>query len=1022
MNLTPIWGSLVIFIVCPLLGGLPLIDWITYAITGRQLTKLGTGNVSVSAAFYHGGKLVGILAVISEAAKGIIAVLLARAFFPSGSVWEIIAIIALVAGRYWLGKSAGTTNAAWGIVIHDPLAAGLIFLITLVSFTIFRDRQVGKFGALILLAIVIGLQHPQEPEFAIAAAALGGLLAWIYTQIPDDLNLSTSGGQTHTQSVFRFFRGNKNIVTLDSKLDANKVGNKAANLSRLKRLGYPVPEGWVLAAGEDWQPLIEHIAPSEAEPLIVRSSAIGEDTETASAAGQYLSVANVTSSQALERAILECQASYFQSNAVEYRQRLLQREPSSPAAAINSAATNPETKAVLGFETRSLDDFSRDNTLPSASEPENRSERVESLVILIQKQVKGEFSGVAFSRDPVDRLNDGVAIEALPGEANKVVSGKFTPQRYCVTIPSSSSQAEITITEASTNNSEAIIPQHLLESIAVLAREMEDLFEGIPQDLEWTYDGEKLWLLQVRPITNLQPIWTRRIAAEVIPGKIRPLTWSINQPLTCGVWGQLFTLVLAKKARDLDFNQTATLHFASAYFNATLLGKIFRRMGLPPESLEFLTRGAKFSKPPLMSTIRNLPGLWRLWRRELNLVSDFERDRQKLFEPILRELEAQEIRELSPAEILSRIETILELLNKATYYSILAPLSLALRQAILQVPETNLDNSQTPEIAAVRELADLSADIRKLLASEKITMDSSASLFAHIAENSEGENILERFNRWLDNYGYLSEAATDISVPRWRDKPSIPREMLSQFFFDREKRKQAKSIPEKTTSSRKTKIVQTRLRLKGKVSEVYNRLLAYLRWSFLALGTYWQNSEVIETSEDIFFLSFEEIKQIATEKDREFKPQLHQQIARRKARWQQERELTSVPYLVYGQPNSLSQFAPSTLDVREQLEGIGTSSGQIEGTVRVISNLWSASNIDRQTIIVVPHTDAGWSPLLARAGGLISEVGGRLSHGAIVAREYHIPAVMDIPNATQILKDGQRVRIDGQTGIVEILS
>lgn len=82
MNLTPIWGSLVIFIVCPLLGGLPLIDWITYAITGRQLTKLGTGNVSVSAAFYHGGKLVGILAVISEAAKGIIAVLLARAFFP----------------------------------------------------------------------------------------------------------------------------------------------------------------------------------------------------------------------------------------------------------------------------------------------------------------------------------------------------------------------------------------------------------------------------------------------------------------------------------------------------------------------------------------------------------------------------------------------------------------------------------------------------------------------------------------------------------------------------------------------------------------------------------------------------------------------------------------------------------------------------------------------------------------------------------------------------------------------------
>jgi phosphohistidine swiveling domain-containing protein len=87
----------------------------------------------------------------------------------------------------------------------------------------------------------------------------------------------------------------------------------------------------------------------------------------------------------------------------------------------------------------------------------------------------------------------------------------------------------------------------------------------------------------------------------------------------------------------------------------------------------------------------------------------------------------------------------------------------------------------------------------------------------------------------------------------------------------------------------------------------------------------------------------------------------------------------------------------------------------------VLHNLQAASDIDRQTILVVPYTDSGWAPLLARAGGLIAEVGGRLSHGAIVAREYGIPAVMDIHNATQVLRDGQRVRIDGQQGIVEIL-
>jgi pyruvate,water dikinase len=84
--------------------------------------------------------------------------------------------------------------------------------------------------------------------------------------------------------------------------------------------------------------------------------------------------------------------------------------------------------------------------------------------------------------------------------------------------------------------------------------------------------------------------------------------------------------------------------------------------------------------------------------------------------------------------------------------------------------------------------------------------------------------------------------------------------------------------------------------------------------------------------------------------------------------------------------------------------------------------LTNLPDINRETILVVPYTDSGWAPLLARAGGLIAEVGGRLSHGAIVAREYRIPAVMDIHNATQLLQDGQRVRIDGQTGAVEILS
>ena len=977
MNLTPIWGSLTVFIICPLLGGLPLIDWITYAITGRQLRKLGTGNISVSAAFYHGGKLAGIIAVLSEAAKGIAAVLLTRLFFPGGSPWEILAVIALVMGRYWIGKSAGTTNAVWGILAHDPVAAGLTWLISLVSFTIIRDRIIGKYGTLVLLVAIVGLRHPHQPEYAIATLALASLLAWIYQHIPDDLDLSNSNGKANTNRMFRFFQGDNNIITLDDKLNSAKVGQKAANLARLKRLGYPVVEGWVLRPGDDSKALANKLEPTAQSPLIVRSSAVGEDSEIASAAGQYVSVLNITNKEQLRSAIAQVQTSYSEDNAVEYRR------------------TN--------------------------------SQADESMAVLIQKQIEGQYSGVAFSRDPVDPLTDTVAVEALPGKATKIVSGKFTPQRYCVAIPEADLETEaqnsrlITVTQENNQSDRTNIPLDIIESVGLLAREMEELFEGIPQDIEWTYDGEKLWLLQVRPITTLQPIWTRRIAAEVIPGKIRPLTWSINQPLTCGVWGKLFTIVLGDRAKDLNFESTATLHFASAYFNVTLLGTIFRRMGLPPESLEFLTRGAKFSKPPLMSTVKNIPGLWRLLKREWNLGRQFRSDREKIFMPILSAIEEQPATELSPTEIIDRIHTILGLLDKVTYYNILAPLSLAIRQGFFKVEAVELDNSRIAEVAAASSLAEVASDTRKLLGTEKITLDSCASLFAHIAENPEGESIMQRFNLWLEQYGYLSEVATDISVPRWRDKPGIPRQMFTRFFFDAHGAKKAQIASNKSNRSIPARIVQKRLNLKGAVAEIYNRLLANLRWSFLALEKQWLDDNTINRPGEIFLLKLEEIIAVVENEDRATS-KLINLIAKRKQQWSREQALTNVPRLVYGEPKISSWTAPTVIDSRNKFKGIGTSAGQIEGKIAVVSSLDNATAIDGETILVVPYTDAGWSPLLARAGGLISEVGGRLSHGAIVAREYNIPAVMDIANATHVFQDGQKVRIDGNTGVVELLA
>ncbi|WP_239651349.1 PEP/pyruvate-binding domain-containing protein [Neosynechococcus sphagnicola] len=687
--------------------------------------------------------MAGTLAVLSEAFKGIATVLLARQFFPLDPTWELIALMALVTGRYWMGRGAGTTNVVWGYLVYDPVVAGLTFVIGGIGFTILRERHQGRWGVLVLFPLLTALRHPQDLSQIGAAIALAVLMAWIYQHIPDDLDLEPSQGQPSSQGMFHFFRGDgqrpasghRALVSLDQPLTPHRVGAKAATLAQLRRRGYPVPAGWVIPPGDDPEPLMGFLQPSRQRPLVVRSSTIGEDSEVASAAGQYTTVLNVTNTPALEAAIGRCLASYDQPAAIQYR---------------------------------------RDRHLPE-----------DAMAILIQQQVEAVFSGVAFSRDPIACQGDAVVIEALPGAASQVVSGKVTPECYRVYIPEGEirPQSSWLLPEERALPLEGAgdLPPRLIQQVAYLARHLEVHYHGIPQDIEWSFDGQTLWLLQSRPITTLLPIWTRKIAAEVIPGAIRPLTWSINQPLTCGVWGELFTVVLGKRAQDLTFAATATLHDSHAYFNASLLGQIFRRMGLPPESLEFLTRGAKFSRPPLLVTLGNLPGLLRLLGRELQLVKDFQRQDRHQFQPTLAALAAQPATDLNVDALIARIETLLALLKRATYFSILAPLSVALRQALIRAPETALDQGQTPEVAALRSLQALADQARPLLTHLSTTPVQTETGLQALGTTALGLHLLDQLHQLLQAYGYLSPVGTDIAIPTWKEDPAIALDLFVQL-------------------------------------------------------------------------------------------------------------------------------------------------------------------------------------------------------------------------------------------------
>ncbi|MEM9217368.1 MAG: glycerol-3-phosphate acyltransferase [Cyanobacteria bacterium P01_F01_bin.150] len=979
------------------LGSLPLIEWATYGLSGQRLSQIGTGNVSVSAAFAHGGTTVGVVAVLLEMFRGIAVVLLARSLFPNEPAWELIALIPLIAGRYLIHRGAGVTNVVWGYFVHDWRVAFFTGLLGGIIFTILRAKATSRWLVLALTVLITVLLHPYNTAELTACLLLCLVIAMIYSQIPDDLDLADSSVKPESRRMLGFFRGDRAFPSLKQPLKVSDVGEKSATLSQLKSWGYPVPMGWVIQPGDDPESLVQSLQLSGDCPVIVRSSAIGEDSEDSSAAGQYESFGNITTPCALRQAILQCQQSYSRASAVKYR---------------------------------------RDRNLPDTG-----------MAVLVQRQIKGVFSGVAFSRDPITRQGDAVVIEALPGDASQVVSGRLTPEQYQVFIPTegiefdtdNDQRARWKIPDEQTFpiNGDGNIPPRLIQHVAYLVRHLEHRYHGIPQDMEWSYDGQSLWVLQSRPITTLLPLWTRKIAAEVIPGHLHPLTWSINRPLTCGVWGDIFSLVLGKQADEFDFQQTATLHNSVAYFNASLLGQIFRCMGLPEESLEFLTRGAKLKRPSLLITLKQLPGLWRLVRREWSLERDFEGDCPHLT-TALQTLSKDDLHSLSEQELWHRASQIQDLLKIATYYNIMAPLSAAARQAIFRVPDAAIDRQQLPEVASIKALQVLAQDIAQDVAQEvaqditkNTTQDTAQNsnafesvqswddlheMLEKITDGMEGRDRLDhRLGDFLDTYGYLSDVATDIAVPTWKEDPRPVQGLLLQYL------KHPPIVPASASPNSAQSCspkVQSRIELKGHVAELYNRLLAELRWTFIALESNWLQKGRLAEPGDIFFLKTDEIQSAPAD--------VSALIQTRRSQLQ-EHQNQPASYLVYGngplQPSGIlpTASAASGGEDQTQYQGIGASPGQILGRVVILSSLSEQANLSPGDILVVPYTDAGWAPLLTQASGIIAEAGGRLSHGAIIAREYGIPAVMDIPYITQYLQSGQVVELDGTTGSVTVI-
>ncbi|MGK7919082.1 MAG: glycerol-3-phosphate acyltransferase, partial [Trichodesmium sp.] len=818
---------------CFCLGSFPLTNLIVKSLTSIDLRKVGTGNISVSAAFIHAPKPVAIITVLAEITRGIVPVLAAKLLFPEIPSWQLVGLIFLVLGRYLIAKGGGVTNACWGVLVYDPVVAfgsGFTgFLILLICEKLFTRKNqnirqwAARFGCLSGFFWVLLFRQSASFLELFAAAGLGIILVIINIRQSDDMALQK-------QPIF----------SLEDKLEPKTCGEKAARLALLKKASFNIPQGLVLPAMKEGNR--EFILESEVKksipnsqlstaclsvdkildkldgmsvsfPLIVRSSAIGEDSDNSSAAGQYQTIFPVNNETELLEAINICRQSYWLAEAVNYR---------------------------------------RQRQIPDTE-----------MAVLIQSLIISQVAGVMFTRNPLDG-GAKIIIEALPGGAEKVVGGQLTPVHleidknrfYDTQISTVKDKGynsvdksvglenqdilPLKITQELVNEEEEndksvglenqdILPLEIIQELVEQAEAIEGFFHGLPQDIEWCWDGEKIWILQSRPITNLRPIWTRTIAAEVIPGAIHPLTWSINRPLTCGVWGEIFTIILGGKVANLDFTETATLLGSHAYFNATLLGEIFRMMGLPEQGLEFLLRGQKMGKPPLRKVWSALPGLWRLIQKEMAVDRDFEGDYYQIFVPALQSLEnnfkrdfqqnfQQSLKENSSqslSELLAEAEQIQEWLKPITYYNILGPIGLAIRRSLFRVSEEWLPTDTAPEIVSIREL-------QKLAVKLKMATNSDVEIEVEFEQNRE---LQREFQQWLESYGYLSEVGTDISVATWREKPDNFRNLL--FVMAGKDEREKESFSGKSLNFwQRWRLAQCakRAKTKGKIAEVYGKL------------------------------------------------------------------------------------------------------------------------------------------------------------------------------------------------------
>jgi len=729
----------------------------------------------------------------------------------------------------------------------------------------------------------------------------------------------------------------------------------------------------------------------------VRSSATAEDLPTASFAGQQDSYLNIVGPAAVLHHVSRCWASLFTERAVAYRLR-------------------------NGFDHRKV-----------------------LMAVVVQRMVLPQAAGVLFTADPVTSNRKVTSVEACFGLAEALVSGLVTPDVYKV-------RGGEVVTRTLATPDQPVLTGAQVVRLERLGRRIEAHF-GRPQDIEWCLAGDgEFSVVQSRPITTLFPVPETGDGENHVYVSVghQQMMTDAMKPLGLSFWLMTTRAPMVTAGGRLFVD--VTRHMATPAGGAALAAGLGRSDPLIGDALQTILDRGDFVRtvpdsapaPPLAgtvpATIETDPALaTALIERTEASIAAARRDIQGRTGAALLDFIVDDMGELQ--RILfdpQSHEAIMAGMQAMWWLNDQLEAWLGEKNAADTLAQSAANNVTSEMGLALLDVADVIRPHRDVVAFlEQVDGD---DFLDELAELPGGKEARDAIAAYLDRYGMRCVGEIDITRPRWSERPStlVPvllgnirnfepgagAQRFEQGLQEAQKKEEEllarlRALPDGEAKAAETKRMIDRVRAFTGYREfpkygMISRYFVYKQALLEEAGRLVQTG-VIHDKEDIFYLTFAELHDVV--RTNQVDGDL---IRRRKEEFRSYAALTP-PRVLTSDGEGLSGAYRRDDLPPGALVGLAVSAGTIEGRARVILDMADA-DLEPGDILVTTSTDPSWTPLFVAISGLVTEVGGLMTHGAVIAREYGLPAVVGVLQATTLIRDGQRIRLHGTDGYVEILA